>query len=80
MHQLIVEFIKKKKEPEIFRLVRDQQKLLEINQIVEGHALIHHAALSNNPVIFQLIANLPNCDMHLKSAKGKTAYQLTKSA
>jgi hypothetical protein len=52
IHYLIVEFIRKKKEQEIFRLIRDQQKLLDINQIVDGLALIHHAAQSNNLFIF----------------------------
>jgi hypothetical protein len=52
IHTFIKELIKKGNLPELYRLMRDQKKLIRINELHDGYGLIHHAALTNNVEIF----------------------------
>lgn len=46
------------------------KKLIDINLMLNGYALIHHAAMSNNSEIFQLILNFKGVDPVLKTSNG----------
>lgn len=60
-------------------MISDQKKLISINQLINGKALIHHAALSNNFSTFQLILNFDGVNIQMKDTQGQTAYSLTKN-
>lgn len=80
LHTLMTELIKKGNLQELYRLMRDQKKLIKINNVQNGLALIHHAALKSDPRIFQLILNFKGVDLSLKSAKGLKASEMTSNS
>lgn len=55
----------------------DQKKLIKINAVQNGLALIHHAALKNDTYSMQLILNFKGVNLNLLSDKGLRACEMT---
>ena len=60
-------------------MLEDQKKMIQINRIDDGMALIHHAAKSGNLEMVKSVLNFFGVDPHLKNASGKTADKLTQN-
>jgi hypothetical protein len=54
--------------------MRDQKEFIEINKLdCSGLGLIHHAALTGNCEVMQVIVNFEGLDLKLRSESGETA-------